>query len=211
MMRLQIIVGSTREGRNADAVCRWLLPISQAHGAFEIETLDLRDWPLPFFQETIATVGDFSNPTYSDPLVKRWNDKLGEADGYIIVTPEYNHSIPAVLKNAIDTVFFSFRFRQKPVGFVAYSLGYTAGARAVEHLCQIMVETEAVPVRTPTPIPFIGSAFDKDGNPTNNAVNASLTVMLNDLAWLGKALKDARKGGQLEPSALRIRAASGRK
>ena len=105
MLRLQIIVGSTREGRNADAVCRWLLPMTESHGAFEVETLDLRDWPLPFFQETIASVGDFANPTYSDPLVRRWNSKIAEGDAYIIVTPEYNCSIPAALKNAIDSVF----------------------------------------------------------------------------------------------------------
>ena len=211
MLKLQVIVGSTREGRNADTVCRWFLPIAQSHGAFEVETLDLRDWPLPFFQETIATVGDFANPTYSDPIVKRWNEKIKEADAYIIVTPEYNRSIPGVLKNAIDSVFFSFRFRQKAVAFVAYSLGYTAGARAVEHLTQIMVETEAIPVRTPTLVPFVTNAFDDEGKPTNPAVTASLTAMLDDLAWLGKVLQAARTEGQLTPAALRIRTASGRK
>ncbi len=211
MLKLQIILGSTREGRNADAVCRWFVPTAESHGAFEVETLDLRDWPLPFFQETIATVGDFANPTYSDPLVKQWNDKIKEADAYIIVTPEYNHSIPGVLKNAIDTVFFSFRFRQKPVAFVAYSLGLTAGARAVEHLTQIMVETEAVPVRTPTLIPFVTAAFDQEGKLANPALTTTMGVMLDDLAWLGNALKAARSEGQLPPSALRIRAASGRK
>jgi len=187
------------------------LPITQAHQAFQVEILDLRDWQLPFFQETISTVGDFSDPTYSDPMVKRWNDKIGEADAYIIVTPEYNRSIPAVLKNAIDTVFFSFRFRQKPVAFVAYSLGFTAGARAVEHLTQIMVEAEAIPVRTATLIPFVTNAFDAELKPANPGLTTSLTVMLDDLAWLGKALKSARSEGQLSPSAVRIRAASGRK
>ena len=211
MLKLQIIVGSTREGRNADPVYRWLLPASQSHGAFEVETLDLRDWPLPMFQETIATVGDFANPTYSDPLVKCWNEKIGEADAYIILSPEYNHSVPAVLKNAIDSVFFSFRFRQKPVAFVAYSLGYTAGARAIEHLTQIMVETEAIPVRTPTLVPYVTSAFDEEGRPANPALTVTLAVMLDDLAWLGKALSHARREGQLPPAAFRIRAASGRK
>ena len=210
MLKLQIIIGSTRDGRNSDPVCRWFLPITQSHGAFEVETLDLRDWPLPFFQETIATVGDFANPTYSDPVVKGWNDKIKEADAYIIVTPEYNRSIPGVLKNAIDTVFFSFRFRQKPVAFVAYSLGFTAGARAVEHLTQIMVETEAIPVRTPTLVPFVTNAFDVEGQPTNPALTAGLNAMLDDLAWLGNALHVARTEGQLPPAALRIRAASGR-
>ncbi len=211
MLKLQIIIGSTREGRNADPVCRWFVPATKSHGAFEVETLDLRDWPLPMFQETIATVGDFANPTYSDPLVKQWNEKIKEADAYIIVTPEYNRGVPGVLKNAIDSVFFSFRFRQKPVAFVAYSLGFTAGARAVEHLTQIMVETEAVPVRTPTLVPFVSAAFDEQGEPTNPVLIATLAAMLDDLAWLGNALQAARGQGQLPPAALRIRAASGRR
>lgn len=208
MLKLQIIIGSTRSGRNADAVCRWFVPIARSHGAFEVETLDLRDWPLPFFQETLASVGDFSNPTYSDPLVKRWNDKIGEADAYIVVTPEYNHSIPAVLKNAIDSVFFSFRFRHKPVAFVGYSLGVTAAARAVEHLNQVMLETEAIPVRIPTLVPLVQNAFNAEGQPSNSMTGVSLAVMLDDLAWLGKALKNARAEGQLPPAGLRIRAAA---
>ena len=128
----------------------------------------------------------------------------------MILSPEYNRSLPAVLKNAIDSVFFSFAFRQKPVAFVSYSLGYTAGARAVEHLTQIMVETEAVPVRTSTLIPNVANAFDEYHQPYNPALNVTLNVMLDDLAWLSKALKHARLESQLPPAAVRIRAASGR-
>ena len=211
MLKLQIIVGSTRSERNADVVCRWFEPIARAHGGFAVETVDLRDWQLPHFQETIGTVGDFADPTYSDPLVKRWNDKVKEADAYIIVTPEYNHSVPGVLKNAIDTVFFSYGFRHKPVAFVAYSLGVAAGVRAVEHLNQIMLEAEAIPIRTPTLIPFVASAFGMDGHPSSPALNVGLTVMLDDLAWLGNALKVARAAGAPPPAALRIRAAMARK
>ena len=211
VLKLKIIIGSTRTGRNADSVYRWLLPLIQASGAFEVETLDLRDWPLPFFQETIATVGEFSNPTYSDPLVKHWNERIADGDAFIIVTPEYNRSIPAVLKNAIDSVFFSFRFRQKAVAFVGYSLGSTAAARAVEHLTQIMVETEAVPVRTSTLVPSVTNAFDSTGIPKDSGLQVTFNAMLDDLAWMGNALKVARAAGQLAPASLRIRAAYGRK
>jgi NAD(P)H-dependent FMN reductase len=207
MLKLQIIVGSTREGRNADPVLRWITPVVEAHGAFQVETLDLRDWPLPFFQETIATVGDFADPTYSQPLVKRWNTKIKEADAYIIVTPEYNHGVPAVLKNAIDSVFFSFAFRHKPVAFVSYSIGITGGVRAVEHLNHIMLETEAIPVRIPTLIPLVTNAFDAQGAPNSPILALGLTVMLDDLAWLGQALQAARAKGQLVPAGLRMRAA----
>ncbi|HLW23914.1 MAG TPA: NAD(P)H-dependent oxidoreductase [Steroidobacteraceae bacterium] len=211
MLNLQIIIGSTRSGRNADPVCHWFEPITRSHGAFAVETVDLREWPLPHFQETIETVGDFANPTYSDPLVKRWDDKIKEADAYIIVTPEYNHSVPAVLKNAIDTVFFSYGFRHKPVAFVAYSLGVSAGVRAVEHLNQIMLEAEANPIRTQTLIPFVASAFGADGRPVTPALNVGLTVMLDDLAWMGSALKVARAAGAPPPAALRIRAANAKR
>jgi NAD(P)H-dependent FMN reductase len=210
MLKLQVIIGSTRTGRNADPVCRWFMPAARSHGAFEVEILDLREWELPFFQETIATLVNFDDPTYSDPLVKRWNNKIKEADAYVIVTPEYNHSVPAVLKNAIDTVFFSYSFRHKPVAFVAYSLGVAAGVRAVEHLNQIMIETEAVPVRTATLIPFVTNAFDTEGQPTSPALNVGLSVMLDDLAWLAKALKIARAGGAPPPAALRTRPAAAR-
>src|ERR1700730_17902579 len=92
--------------------------------------LDLRDWPLPMCSEGIKTVGDFANPTYSDPLVKRWNQKIAEADAYVFITAEYNHSIPAVLKTAIDSVFVSFAFRNKPAAFVGYSGGKIGGGAA---------------------------------------------------------------------------------
>ena len=211
MLKLQIIVGSTRPERNADAVLRWIGPAASAQGSFKVEILDLRDWPLPFFQETRASVGDLANPSYSDPLVKRWNDKIAEGDAYLIITPEYNHSIPGVLKNAIDSVFFSFRFRHKPVAVAGYSIGVSAGVRAVEHLYAIMIEADAVPLRSPVLIPFVENAFSADGKPTLPIQEVSLNVLLEDLAWMGQALKTAKAAGEPLPSGVRIRAASGRK
>lgn len=207
-LRLQIIVGSTRNGRNSDPVMRWITPVIEANPAFEVEVLDLRDWALPFFQETIETVGNLADPSYSEPLVKRWNTKIKEADAYIIVTPEYNHGLPAVLKNAIDSVFFSYSFRRKPVACVGYSLGATGGSRAIEHLNQVMLEMEAVPLRTPTLISFVTGAFDAEGKASSPGVNVVLNVMLEDLAWLGKVLKTARAEDKSLPAAVRIRAAT---
>ena len=207
MLKLQVIVGSTRPERNADVVMRWLAPAVRAMSAFEVELLDLREWPLPIFQETIASLGDFRDPSYSEPVVKRWNHKIKEADAYLIVTPEYNHSVPAVLKNAIDSVFFSFGFRHKAVAFVGYSMGVGAGVRSVEHLNHIMLEAEAVPTRTQTLIPFVTNAFDAEGKPVSPALDVTLTVMLEDLAWMAKTLKAARAEGAPAPAGLRIRAA----
>ena len=97
------------------------------HGAFEVEVLDLRDWPLPIFAETFQTVGDFNDPTYSSPLVRSWNRKVAEADAYLVITPEYNHSVPAVLKNAIDSVFVSFAFETSRCRLSATAAGSWAG------------------------------------------------------------------------------------
>jgi NAD(P)H-dependent FMN reductase len=206
MLKLQIVIGSTREGRQADAVVRWLAPLAKAHGAFEVEVLDLREWPLPLFQETMATVGDFKNPTYSQPIVKKWNQKIAEGDAFLFVTPEYNHSVPGVLKNAIDSVFASFGFRHKPAGMVGYSAGGGGGSRAVEHLAQIGFETEMHALRDTVLIPLVQQAFGNEGASINPVLDIYLKVMLDDLAWWGGLLKPAR-ATQLIPGGFRVRAA----
>lgn len=206
MLKLQIIVGSTREGRQADTILKWLLPAAKAHGTFEVELLDLREWPLPFFQETLATLGDLKNPTYSQPIVKKWNQKIGEGDAYLFVTPEYNHSVPGVLKNALDSVFVSFGFRNKPAGMVGYSNGATGGARAVQHLAQIGFEADMHCLRDTVLLSKVQEAFGRDGAPTDPMVAAALKVTLDDLAWWGSMLNTARPT-QLLPGGMRLRAA----
>ena len=175
MKRLQVIVGSTRPERQADIVARWVNNRATAHGAFAVEILDLRDWPLPMFAEGIKTIGDFANPTYSDPLVKRWNQKIAEADAYLFITPEYNHSIPAILKNAIDSVFVSLAFRNKPAVFVGYSGGQIGGARAVEHLAHIAIEAELVPLRNTVLISTVQAGLSSGRNPCRFAFECRST------------------------------------
>src|SRR5271166_5460 len=105
MSKLKIIVGSTRPNRAADRVTPWVERRAREDGRFDVEILDLRDWALPLFQEHMGSIGDFSDPTYSDPVVRQWNRTLKEADAVLIVTAEYLHSVPGVLKNALDSVF----------------------------------------------------------------------------------------------------------
>ncbi|MGA2837850.1 MAG: NAD(P)H-dependent oxidoreductase [Acidimicrobiales bacterium] len=207
MSKLHVIVGSTRPTRSADLVVPWVVSRAMAREGFDVEVLDLRDWPLPFFAEHMGTIGDFSDPTYSDPVVRAWNTKIGEADSYVVVTPEYNHSLPGVLKNAIDSVFVSFGFRNKPVAAVGYSAGIGAGVRAIEHLAHVVVEADAVPLRSTVVIPFVGTAFDEYGEPINAATNISLDIMLDDLAWWSHALEAARAAGELVPGTFRARTA----
>jgi NAD(P)H-dependent FMN reductase len=191
-------------------VVPWIVGRAQGHTGFDVEVLDLRDWPLPFFAETFQTIGDPRDPTYSDPLVKRWNQRIADGDAFVFVTPEYNHSAPAVLKNAIDSVFASFGFRNKVAAFVGYSGGVAAGVRAIEHLAQIAIEAEMMPLRSSVLIPFVGSAFDESGQPNNPAAQAAASIMLDDLEWWGSSLRQARRENQLQPAAFRTMAAPGK-
>jgi NAD(P)H-dependent FMN reductase len=207
-MKLQVIVGSTRPTRAADKVAPWVTGRAALHEAFDTEVLDLRDWPLPMFGEHMGSIGDPSDPAYSDERVRAWNRKIAQADAYLIITPEYNHSIPGELKNAIDSVFVSFAFRNKPVAMVGYSGGVGAGIRAIEHLVQVAVEVEAVPLRSTVLLPFVDKAFGADGQPTDPATEISMQILLDDLAWWAAALHDARAAGELIPGKVRARMAT---
>jgi NAD(P)H-dependent FMN reductase len=207
MSKVLVIVGSTRPGRAADLVVPWVTSRARAQDGFDVEVADLRDWPLPIFAEHPGTIGDITDPTYSEPIVRAWNKKVKRADAYIVVTPEYNHSIPAVLKNAIDSVWLSFGFRNKPVAAVGYSGSIGGGVRAIEHLAHVFIEAEAVPLRNTVVIPFVRTAFGADGEPADPETGIRLQVMLDDLAWWSSALEKARTAGELIPGSLRARAA----
>ncbi|HTZ91198.1 MAG TPA: NAD(P)H-dependent oxidoreductase [Streptosporangiaceae bacterium] len=206
-MKLQIIVGSTRPARAADKVVPWVTNRAALHEAFDTEVLDLRDWPLPMFGEHMGSIGDPSDPSYSDQAVRQWNRKIAEADAYLVITPEYNHSVPGELKNAIDSVFVSFAFRNKPMAMVGYSGGVGGAIRAIEHLVQIAVEVEAAPLRSTVVLPYVDKAFTEDGEPADPATEVSLQILLEDLAWWATALQNARAAGELLPGKLRARMA----
>lgn len=208
MNKLQIIVGSTRPTRAADIVLPWVTARARSHPAFETEVVDLRDWPLPMFAEHFGTIGDFADPTYSDPIVKRWNQKIAEADAYLVLTPEYNHSVPGVLKNAFDNVFVSFALRNKPIAAIGYSGAIAAASRAIEHLAQIAVEADMHPLRSSVLIPFVQSAFDAGGDPVNPLAETALSITLDDLAWWSDVLRAARQEGELPPAPFRMQAAA---
>jgi NAD(P)H-dependent FMN reductase len=204
---LQVIVGSTRPSRAADLVLPWVLARARAHGAFAVEALDLRDWPLPIFAEHVGSIGDRNDPTYSAPIVREWNHKIEEGDAYLVVTPEYNHSVPGVLKNAFDSVFVSFAFRNKPIATVGYSGGIAGGVRAIEHLAHIAIENDMAPLRSSVIIPYVQDAFDADTEPKDRLTDAALQIVLDDLQWWSNALGSARAAGQLPPAQVRMRAA----
>jgi NAD(P)H-dependent FMN reductase len=144
--------------------------------------------------------------------VKEWNAKIGSGDAYLFLTPEYNHSVPAVLKNAIDSAFATFGFRNEPFGCVAYSGAIAGGSRAVEHLAHIGIEAEMVPLRNNLLFPRVGEAFDELGEPKDPISNLALSICLDDLVWWGDALRVARERSVLPPAFFRqmpVQAADG--
>src|SRR5208283_1540394 len=146
-LTIHVIIGSTRQNRFSEKPARYILNELKKKEDVQAELIDLRDWPLPFYDEPISPAINKGN--YSNELGKKWAAKVGEADGYIMVTPEYNHGYSAVLKNALDWVFPEWN--GKPVGFVSY--GNAGGARAIEQLRQVVIELQMVPIRSAIHIP----------------------------------------------------------
>ncbi|MBI4079361.1 MAG: NAD(P)H-dependent oxidoreductase [Candidatus Levybacteria bacterium] len=127
--------------------------------AIEVELLDLRDYPLPFFDEPNSPEGLKGN--YANKTAKRWAKKIGLADAFIIITPEYNRGPSAVLKNALDYVYYEWN--RKPVAFVSYAPGAAAGIRAVEQLRLSCIELQMAPIREAVHISYVLDTIDEDG------------------------------------------------
>jgi len=144
---IKIILGSTRRNRFGDKPANWIYEETKKKSGVTAELLDLRDFPMPFFDEPMGPSS--LNENYSHDMVKKWAVKIKESDAFIIVTPEYNHGYPAVLKNAIDSIFPEWN--DKPVGFVSY--GGVGGARCVEQLRQVAVEMRMIPIRSALHLP----------------------------------------------------------
>src|SRR5690349_23612682 len=139
MTRIGIILGSTRPNRNGEQVANWVYDIAARRDDAEFELVDLRDYPLPHLDEPLPP----SMGQYQNEHTRVWAQKISSFDGFVIVTPEYNHSTSGVLKNAIDYLYTEWN--NKAVGFVSY--GGVGGARAAEHLRLIAAELQMADVR----------------------------------------------------------------
>jgi NAD(P)H-dependent FMN reductase len=139
MLKVGIIVGSTRPGRKAAAVAKWAYDLLKSRTDAEFEIVDIEDYKLPLLDEPVPP----SMGQYSKPHTKTWAAKIDSLDGFIIVTPEYNHGTSAALKNAIDFLFHEWN--NKAAGFIGY--GGAGGVRAVENLRLVMGEIKVAPVR----------------------------------------------------------------
>jgi NAD(P)H-dependent FMN reductase len=191
--KIGIVIGSTRPARFGERPAAWIHGIARTRTDLDFELIDLRDYPLPLFNEP----GSPAWGPINNEVAQRWAGKLAGLDGFILVTPEYNHGTSAVLKNALDYAYKEFV--RKPVAFVGY--GGVGGARAVEHLRLVTAELQMASVRNAVHIAgsdFLsiwqqGKSFDEFPHLAQAAA-----AMLDELAWWTRALKTARERVALE-------------
>jgi NAD(P)H-dependent FMN reductase len=186
---IQIIVASTRDGRRGERVAAWFDGVARAREDMRIELLDLLAWDLPWYRDAVVP----PRGQYREEATLRWAAKVAEADGYVLVTPEYNHGYPAALKNALDHLYAEWN--HKPVTFVTYG-GSAGGVRAAEQLVQVTVELKMAPLRPQVHIPMAARIFGRDasGEVEPRHVDAA-NVALRELAWWARALRAARAEG----------------
>lgn len=187
MIRIAIIIGSTRPGRNAESVARWTHDIASERSDAVFELVDIADYPLPHLDEPQPAA---MQPHYSRPHTQRWAATIASFDAFVFVTPEYNHSLPGVLKNAID--FLYAEWNNKAAGFVSY--GLQGGTRAVEHLRLVMAELQVADVRSQVALSLFADFENmSELHPGAHQRDTANRMLAQLIAW-GEALKALRTG-----------------
>jgi NAD(P)H-dependent FMN reductase len=191
MTEISVIVGSTRQGRFSEKPAHWILHHLKKREGVQAHLLDLRDFPMPFFDQALPPAMP-GRPPYENEVVRKWTATIAASDGFIVVTPEYNFGPPAVLKNAIDWVYPEWN--RKAIAFVSY--GGAGGARSVQQLRETAIELQLAPVRSSVHVPaatlwahFKGGDVDKG----LAELETPAQTMLDDLLWWTTALKTARE------------------
>lgn len=183
-LQIAVIVGSTRDGRFAPVVTEWFLSRLRRRSDMNVDHVDLRQVDLP---ATLAPAGAIEGEARRS--LEAVSGRLAAADGFVVVTPEYNHSFPAPLKAAID--WYKSEWHAKPVGFVSYG-GISGGLRAVEQLRLVFAEVHAVTIRDSVSIAYARTKF-RDGQSIDPAgMDTAAEILLERLAWWAHALRDAR-------------------
>jgi NAD(P)H-dependent FMN reductase len=189
MPTLQIIITSTRPGRIGLPVAQWFAERARAHGAFEVDLVDLAELGLPFLDEP-------NHPRlrqYTKQHTKDWSARVDRADAFALVLAEYNYGYPATIKNAID--FLHHEWQHKPIGFVSYG-GVAAGTRATQQLKQVVLPLKLYPVNETVSIPFVHQFLDdEDVIRANETMEQASDVMLDELARIEAVLRPLRAGG----------------
>jgi NAD(P)H-dependent FMN reductase len=190
MATISVIVGSTREGRFSEKPAKWIFQYLRKREAVDARLLDLRDFPMPFFDQP-ATPAMPGRAPYVEGVVRRWTAAIAQSDGFIFVTPEYNYGISAVLKNAIDWVYPEWN--RKAAGFVSY--GSAMGARGVQQLRETLIEVQVAPIRSSVHIPVATLWAHYTGGDVDAGLaelETTAVKLIDDLLWWTAALKSAR-------------------
>lgn len=184
MTKIAIMIGSTRPGRKGEPVANWVLEQSRRRTDATFELIDIADYQLPLLDEPNPAMMN----QYTKEHTKKWSDKIKEFDGYIIVTPEYNHSTSGALKNAID--YLHVEWNNKAVGFVSY--GTAGGARAVEHLRLIFAELQVATVRAQVMFSIYTDFVNMNELKSDPRHEEAVEVLFDQLIPWSNALKTVR-------------------
>ena len=195
-LKIAVVISTTRAARFGHKAAQWVSEIAAKRNDIDVEVVDLRDFPMPFFDEVASNAWA---PSTND-VAQRWQKKVAEFDGYVFVTAEYNHGVPAVLKNALDYAYPEWN--KKAAAFVGY--GAVGGARAVEQLRLVAAELQLATIRTGVYVQ--GADFMAVWQQGKNLkdiehLQKGVTDMLDQLAWWAKALKSARERDTLAVAA----------
>ncbi len=187
MIKVAILLGSTRPGRKGEAVAKWVFDLARQRTDAEYELVDLQDYELPLLDEPIPA----SAGKYSQAHTKAWSAKIASFDAYVFVTPEYNHGVPGALKNAID--FLHVEWNNKAAGFVSY--GSAGGVRAVEQLRGVLAELQVATVRAQVWFSLFQDFENYSVFKPDAAKAKGLSTMLDQVVAWGAALRSVRTPG----------------
>jgi NAD(P)H-dependent FMN reductase len=197
MLKVGMIVGSTRPNRFADIPMQWLVEGAAARRDLQLTVLDLRDFRLPLFNEPAPA--SYTGGAYTQPEAEAWRRRIGAFEAFVAVVAEYNHGPTAVLKNAFDSAFIEWQ--RKPIAFVGY--GGVGAARAIETLRGVVIELQMAPIRHEVNIamePFLGILQHNRSLNDYDYLVQSREVMFDHLVWWGEALEAARQRTEAESS-----------
>jgi len=190
MSVISVFIGSSRQGRFSEKPAQWIFQQLKNRGGVDARLVDLRDFPMPFFDQPMPPAMP-GRPPYENEVVKKWTAEIARSDGFIFVTPEYNYGPSAVLKNALDWVYPEWN--RKAAAFVSY--GSAMGARGVQQLRLTAIELQLAPVRSSVHIPVATLWAHFQGGDVNAGLaelEATAKTMIDDLLWWTEALKAAR-------------------
>lgn len=186
-MNLKIIIGSTRPGRKGPLVANWFAEYAKQHSNFNVEIIDLKEINLPLFDEAEHPM----TQKYAHTHTQKWSQAIADGDAFVMVTPEYNHSYPASIKNAFD--YLHKEWKEKPMGFVSYA-GVSAGTRAVSELKLSVATMSMMPLVEAVNIPFFWNFITEEGQFKPNEVSEKAAdTMLTQLTRWATALKTMRE------------------